>query len=62
MSAPWVWLRGLGEAVLEDRFMEYLAQAARAVANEPSRLVLLAIDPQDPETDYLRCSAQMTAT
>ena len=52
LSAPWVWLRGLGEAVLEDRFMDYVAQAARAVAHESSLLVLLAIKPKDPETDY----------
>ncbi len=36
----------------EDRFMDYVAQAARAVAHDPSRLVLLAIEPQDPETEY----------
>jgi mannose-1-phosphate guanylyltransferase len=36
----------------EDRFMDYVAQAALAVAHDPARLVLLAVEPQDPETEY----------
>jgi mannose-1-phosphate guanylyltransferase len=36
----------------EDRFMDHVAQAARAVAREPSRVVLLALEPQHPETEY----------
>jgi mannose-1-phosphate guanylyltransferase len=36
----------------EDRFMDHVAQAARAVAHDPSRVVLLALEPQDPEPEY----------
>jgi len=36
----------------EDRFMDHVALAARAVAHEPSRFVLLALEAQDPETEY----------
>jgi len=36
----------------EDRFMEHVALAARAVAHDPSRIVLLAMEAQYPEVDY----------
>jgi mannose-1-phosphate guanylyltransferase len=36
----------------EDRFMDHVAQAARAVAHDSSRVVLLAIESQEPETEY----------
>ena len=36
----------------EDRFMDHVALAARAVAHGPSRFVLLAAEAQDAETEY----------
>jgi len=35
----------------EDRFMAYVDRAARAVACDPSRLLLLAIEPRSAETE-----------
>ena len=36
----------------EDRFMEHVALAARAVTHDPSRIVLLAMEAQYPEVEY----------
>jgi mannose-1-phosphate guanylyltransferase len=36
----------------EDRFMDHLALAAQAVAHDPSRIVLLAMETQYPEVEY----------
>jgi len=36
----------------EDRFMDHVKLAARSVACDPSRLILLAVEAQKPETDY----------
>jgi mannose-1-phosphate guanylyltransferase len=36
----------------EDRFMDHVALAARAVAHEPSCIVLLAMEAQTPEVEY----------
>jgi mannose-1-phosphate guanylyltransferase len=36
----------------EDRFMDHVDLAARAVAREPSRIVLLAMEAQAPEVEY----------
>ncbi|HVO91947.1 MAG TPA: sugar phosphate nucleotidyltransferase [Terriglobales bacterium] len=36
----------------EERFMEHVARAAQAVAHEPSRIVLLAMEAQYPEVEY----------
>jgi mannose-1-phosphate guanylyltransferase len=42
----------------EDRFMDHVAQAARAVAHDPSRVVLLAIESQHAEAElWLRRAA-----
>lgn len=38
--------------VEEDRFMEHVALAARAVAHDPTRIVLLAMEAQYPEVEY----------
>ncbi|MGZ8476450.1 MAG: sugar phosphate nucleotidyltransferase [Candidatus Binatia bacterium] len=35
-----------------DRFMDHVELAARAVAREPSRIVLLAMEAQAPEVEY----------
>lgn len=36
----------------EDRFMDHVAVAAQAVAHDPSRIVLLAMEAQYPEVEY----------
>ena len=36
----------------EDRFMDHVSLAARAVAHDPSRIVLLAMEAQYPEVEY----------
>lgn len=36
----------------EDRFMDHVALAARAVASDPARIVLLAVEALEPETEY----------
>ena len=36
----------------EDRFMSHVRLAAQAVNHEPTRIVLLAIEPHEPEPDY----------
>lgn len=36
----------------EDRFMDHVALAARAVAHDPTRIVLLGVEAQEPETEY----------
>jgi len=36
----------------EDRFMDHVALAAQAVAHDPSRIVLLALEAQYPEVEY----------
>jgi mannose-1-phosphate guanylyltransferase len=36
----------------EDRFMSHVRLAAQAVKQKPTRIVLLAIEPHEPETDY----------
>jgi mannose-1-phosphate guanylyltransferase len=36
----------------EDRFIDYVTLAVRAVNREPSRIVLLAMEAQRPETEY----------
>jgi mannose-1-phosphate guanylyltransferase len=36
----------------EDRFMSHVRLAAQAVKHEPTRILLLAIEPHEPETDY----------
>jgi mannose-1-phosphate guanylyltransferase len=36
----------------EDRFMSHVRLAVQAVTHEPTRIVLLAIEPHEPETDY----------
>lgn len=36
----------------EDRFMEHVGRATRAVAADPSRIVLLAMEAQYPEVEY----------
>lgn len=36
----------------EERFMGYVDLACRFVEEDPSRLVLLGVDPQDPESEY----------
>jgi mannose-1-phosphate guanylyltransferase len=36
----------------EDRFMNYVQLAAENVADDPSRIILLAVEAQEPETDY----------
>jgi mannose-1-phosphate guanylyltransferase len=36
----------------EDRFMSHVHLAAQAVKHDPTRIVLLAIEPYKPETDY----------
>ena len=36
----------------EDRFMDHVALAAQAVARDPSRIVLLAMEAQYPEVEY----------
>ena len=36
----------------EDRFMSYVRLAAQAVNHEPTCIVLLAIEPHEPESDY----------
>jgi mannose-1-phosphate guanylyltransferase len=36
----------------EDRFMSHVHLAAQAVKHNPTRIVLLAIEPYKPETDY----------
>jgi mannose-1-phosphate guanylyltransferase len=36
----------------EDHFMMHVAHATQAVAQEPGRLILLAIAPREAETDY----------
>ena len=35
-----------------DRFMEHVELATKAVAHDPSRIVLLATEPQGPEVEY----------
>src|SRR5688572_29628758 len=36
----------------EDRFMNHVQLAAESVADDPSRIILLAVEAQEPETDY----------
>ena len=36
----------------ENRFMDYVTLAVRAVTQDPSRIVLLAMEPERPETEY----------
>lgn len=36
----------------EDRFMDHVRLAAQAAKQDPSRIVLLAIEPDEPETEY----------
>lgn len=36
----------------EERFMDHVALAARSVAHDPSRIVLLAMEAQAPEAEY----------
>ena len=36
----------------EDRFMEHVDLAAKAVANDPTRIILLATEAQGPEVEY----------
>ena len=36
----------------EDRFMNHVKVAAQAARQDPSRIVLLAIEPHEPETEY----------
>jgi mannose-1-phosphate guanylyltransferase len=36
----------------EDRFMSHVRLAVHAVNHEPTRIVLLAIEPHEPEPDY----------
>jgi mannose-1-phosphate guanylyltransferase len=36
----------------EDRFMNHVQLAAENVADDPSRIILLAVEAQEPETDY----------
>ncbi|MBI2358848.1 MAG: NTP transferase domain-containing protein [Deltaproteobacteria bacterium] len=38
--------------VEEDRFLEHVASAFRAVERHPSRLVLLGMEPHEPEREY----------
>src|SRR5262249_6122356 len=36
----------------ENRFVDHIKIAVQAVRQEPSRIVLLAIEPHEPETEY----------
>jgi mannose-1-phosphate guanylyltransferase len=36
----------------EDRFMDHVRVAVQAAKHDPSRIVLLAIEPHEPETEY----------
>jgi mannose-1-phosphate guanylyltransferase len=36
----------------EDRFMDYIERACRAVERDPSRVVLLGMEPTEPESEY----------
>ncbi len=36
----------------EDRFMDHVKLAVQSVAHDPSRIVLLAMEPQGPEVEY----------
>jgi mannose-1-phosphate guanylyltransferase len=36
----------------EDRFMDHVKLAAQRVERDPSRMILLAVEAQEPETDY----------
>lgn len=36
----------------EERFMEHVALAAQAVAHDPTQIVMLALEPHTPESEY----------